>query len=48
VALVARSEAKMSALAKELPHSFVVVADMADETAVKMMVQKVYRHKRQD
>jgi short-subunit dehydrogenase len=44
VALVARSRDKLENLARELTHSFVVVADMSRENEIKAMVQKVYRH----
>lgn len=35
VALVARSKAKLDSLAKELPDSFVVTADMSKESQVR-------------
>jgi short-subunit dehydrogenase len=44
VALVARSKEKLEKLAEELPGSFVIVTDMAQENEIKTMVQKVYRH----
>jgi len=44
VALVARSTDKLTALATELPESFVVTADMSDEAAVQVMVKQVHEH----
>ena len=43
VVLVARSKDKLTALAKELPGSFVVVTDMSDVAAVKKMIAKVQK-----
>jgi short-subunit dehydrogenase len=44
VALVARSRGKLVKLSKELPGSFVAVADMAVEKDIKNMVKKVLGH----
>jgi len=44
VALVARSEAKLVKLSKDLPDSFVVVTDMSRASDVKTMVSSVYKH----
>jgi len=44
VALVARSEVKLNQLAKELPNSFVVVADMSREQEVREMIVKAKNH----
>ena len=44
VALVARSAAKLKALAAELPDSFVVVADLSREAEVRKMVKAVHAH----
>jgi short-subunit dehydrogenase len=44
VALVARSREKLEQLSKELPDSFVVVADMSIPGEVRKMVREVARH----
>lgn len=44
LALVARSKDKLERLAKELPDSFVVVADISKVNDVTGMVDKVYKH----
>lgn len=44
VALVARSREKLEQLSKELPDSFVVVADMSVPGEVRKMVREVARH----
>lgn len=44
VALVARSKGKLEALAKKLPGSLAVPADMSDEKAVRKMVETVAKH----
>jgi len=44
VALVARSKHKLEKLSKELPDSFVVVADMTKKDQIVSMVKKVHNH----
>lgn len=44
VALVARSKNKLEKLAKELPGSIAIVADMTEEIQVKAMVRKTSQH----
>jgi short-subunit dehydrogenase len=44
VALVARSKEKLGKLAKELPGSLVIQADMTKEEEIKAMVKKVKDH----
>jgi len=44
LALVARSKDKLDALARELPDSIVVVADISKVDDVKRMVKQVYDH----
>ncbi len=44
VALVARSENKITELAKKLPDSFPIVADMSKENEIKDMIEKIKNH----
>src|SRR5271169_2613370 len=44
LALVARSKDKLEALAKALPNSIVVPADLSKVEEVKHMIQQVYEH----
>ena len=44
VALVSRSKQKLDSLSKSLPGSFVVVADMTNESDIKRMVKSVENH----
>lgn len=44
VVLVARSTEKLQELAKEIPNSFAVTADMRDEIAIRQMISQVHSH----
>ncbi len=44
VVLAARSKAKLDALSKKLPGSFVIVTDMSKEKDVRKMIEVAYKH----
>src|SRR4051812_35679448 len=44
VALVARSTDKLAALARDLPGSMAIPADMRSEADVQRMIDEVYKH----